>query len=79
LNRPDPASMEAGYFEAWKAIMQATADGGGSLSHHHGIGRVRRDYLPLELSEPGVALLRRLKAALDPAGVMNPGVLIPDA
>ena len=32
-----------------------------------------------ELSAGGVALLRRIKTALDPAGVMNPGVLIPDA
>ena len=79
LQREDPAGMEAGYFDAWKAIMKATADGGGSLSHHHGIGRVRRDYMSEELSAGGVALLRRIKTALDPAGVMNPGVLIPDA
>jgi len=79
VQRPDPASMEAGYFEAWAAVLQATADGGGSLSHHHGIGRVRRDWLQKELGAPGVALLRKVKAALDPAGVMNPGVLIPDA
>ena len=77
LDAPD--AMEAAYFEAWRRIMEATADGGGSLAHHHGIGRVRRGYLRLELGGEGVDLLRRLKAALDPAGVMNPGVLIPDA
>lgn len=78
--QPDAAdAMEAAYFDAWQRIMEATADGGGSLAHHHGIGRVRRGYLARELSAEGVALLRRLKAALDPAGVMNPGVLIPDA
>ena len=79
LQRAVAADMEAGYFDAWRAIMTATAEGGGSLSHHHGIGRVRRDYMNTELSGAGVDLLRRIKSALDPAGVMNPGVLIPDA
>lgn len=75
----DPKALEAAYFEAWRRIMAATADGGGSLAHHHGIGRVRRDWLAQELGTEGVALLRKVKTALDPAGVMNPGVLIPDA
>lgn len=73
------ADLEPVYFEAWRRIMQATADGGGSVSHHHGIGRVRRDWLARELGPEGVALLRKLKTALDPQGIMNPGVLIPDA
>ncbi|OXE35172.1 MAG: hypothetical protein CGW95_15525 [Phenylobacterium zucineum] len=74
-----PEDLESAYFEAWKQIMTATADGGGSMAHHHGIGRVRRDYMTRELGPEGVALLRALKTALDPIGVMNPGVLIPDA
>ncbi|HXQ47632.1 MAG TPA: FAD-binding oxidoreductase [Caulobacteraceae bacterium] len=76
---PDPADMESAYFEAWKRIMQATDRRGGSLSHHHGIGRARRDYLARELGPEGVALLKTVKAALDPKGIMNPGVLLPDA
>jgi alkyldihydroxyacetonephosphate synthase len=79
FGRPEAAALEAPYFEAWRRIMQATADGGGSVSHHHGIGRVRRDWLQSDLGEGGVALLRKVKAALDPKGIMNPGVLIPDA
>ena len=75
----DTAAMEAAYFEAWRRIMQATADGGGSVAHHHGIGRVRRGWMKTELGEEGAALLRTLKTALDPQGIMNPGVLIPDA
>jgi alkyldihydroxyacetonephosphate synthase len=59
--------------------MEATDRHGGSLAHHHGIGRVRRDYLTRELGEAGVAMLRKVKAALDPNGIMNPGVLLPDA
>lgn len=74
-----PATMEATYMECWRRIMQATADNGGSLSHHHGIGRVRRGWLETELGPEATALLRRVKAAVDPAGIMNPGALIPDA
>ena len=75
----NPADMEAIYVDGWRRIMEATDRHGGSLSHHHGIGRVRRDYLARELGSTGVALLRSIKAALDPNGIMNPGVLLPDA
>ncbi len=74
-----PAAMEAVYMDCWRRIMEATDRHGGSLSHHHGIGRVRRGWLAKELGEGGVALLRQVKAALDPNGIMNPGVLLPDA
>jgi alkyldihydroxyacetonephosphate synthase len=74
-----PEAMEAAYLSGWRAIMEATDRHGGSLSHHHGIGRVRRGYLERELGAGGLALLRRIKTALDPAGIMNPGVLLPDA
>ena len=75
----DPAAMEATYLDGWRRIMEATDRHGGSLSHHHGIGRVRRDYLERELGTAGLGLLRRIKSALDPKGIMNPGVLLPDA
>ena len=71
------AELEPAYTEAWAAIMQATARHGGSLSHHHGIGRVRAPWLERELGAEGLALLRRLKCALDPAGILNPGALLP--
>ena len=73
------SAMEGAYFDAWAAIMEATDRHGGSLAHHHGIGRVRAPWLERELGSGGLALLRKLKHALDPAGVMNPGALIPDA
>ena len=75
----DMSAMEGAYFEAWRRIMQATADGGGSVAHHHGIGRVRRGWMKAELGDGGAALLRTLKGAIDPNGIMNPGVMIPDA
>ena len=76
---PDPADMESAYFEAWRRIMEATGRHGGSLSHHHGIGRARREYMKRELGGGGLGLLRTIKQAVDPNGIMNPGVLIPDA
>jgi alkyldihydroxyacetonephosphate synthase len=74
-----PEAMEGAYLSAWQAILEATARSGGSVSHHHGIGRVRRAWLECELGAEGVALLRKIKTALDPQGIMNPGVLLPDA
>jgi alkyldihydroxyacetonephosphate synthase len=79
IRADDLAELAPRYREAWTAIMTATAANGGSLSHHHGIGRVRAPWLERELGVTGVDLLRRLKQALDPAGMMNPGVLLPDA
>ena len=75
----DPGDMEAVYLDGWRRIMEATDRHGGSLSHHHGIGRVRRGFLERELGSGALAMLRKVKQALDPKGVMNPGVLIPDA
>ena len=74
-----PEAMEPTYFDCWRRIMDATVRHGGSLAHHHGIGRVRRDVLVDELGVSGVGLLRKIKQALDPNGIMNPGALIPDA
>lgn len=73
----DPKELEPTYFECWKRVIEATAAAGGGIAHHHGIGRVRRDYLELELGTAGVSLLRSIKDTLDPNGIMNPGVLLP--
>ncbi|KPF87730.1 hypothetical protein IP70_02600 [alpha proteobacterium AAP38] len=75
----DTGSMEPAYFECWRRIMEATARHGGGVAHHHGAGRLRKPYLAHDLGAGGVALLRRLKSAMDPNGIMNPGNLIPDA
>ena len=75
----DSADMAKVYDAGWKAIMEATAAQGGSVAHHHGIGRVRKNYLEHDLGTGGVTLLRAVKASLDPDNLMNPGVLLPDA
>jgi len=52
---------------------------GGSVSAEHGIGTEKLDYLPLSRSAAEIALMRRLKAALDPKGILNPGKVFPAA
>jgi alkyldihydroxyacetonephosphate synthase len=75
----DSSQMEATYLDCWRRVMEATLRNGGGIAHHHGAGRIRRDFLARELGEEGVSLLRRIKSAVDPHGLMNPGNLIPDA
>jgi alkyldihydroxyacetonephosphate synthase len=75
----DSGDMQATYLDCWRRVMEATARNGGGIAHHHGAGRLRKPYLVHDLGESGVALLRRIKAAVDPQGLMNPGNLVPDA
>ncbi len=75
----DRERAEQTYRECWRRTMEATASGGGGIAHHHGVGRLRKPYLARELGDAGVGLLRAVKAAVDPNGIMNPGNLIPDA
>jgi len=73
-----PDALGDTYLECWRRTMEACVRHGAGLAHHHGIGRVRRDYLRHELGDSGVSLLRDLKRALDPDGLLNPGTLLPD-
>lgn len=65
----------------WHAVKQAAGDailaGGGTITHHHAVGRDHLPWMEREVGAGGVAALRALKAELDPAGVMNPGKLLP--
>lgn len=72
-----PEDLEQLYFRVWHAAMEATLATGGTISHHHGIGRVRREWLPRELGS-AYPLLAKLRGALDPLGIMNPGTLLPE-
>jgi alkyldihydroxyacetonephosphate synthase len=72
------ANLRAAYHECWRAVMESCLELGGSISHHHGIGRVRREWLARELGSAGVATLRSVQRAIDPHRIMNPGVLLPD-
>ncbi len=75
----EPDDLQAAYWACWDATMAATARHGGGIAHHHGIGRVRLQHLVHDLGVAGIDLLRTVKGAVDPAGLMNPGNLLPDA
>ncbi|MEI7611056.1 MAG: FAD-linked oxidase C-terminal domain-containing protein, partial [Rhodospirillaceae bacterium] len=49
----------------------------GSISAEHGIGRIKRDELLRVKSPVEIELMRAIKAAFDPKGIMNPGKLVP--
>ena len=58
-------------------VMHYVAELGGSISSEHGIGTAKRTWLHLNRSAAELAAFRRLKTALDPAGILNPNVLLP--
>jgi len=72
----DPADAEAKYLECWSRAMDATVRAGGSISHHHGIGRLRVPWMRDEHGA-GIEVMRAVKRALDPKGILNPGALLP--
>lgn len=67
--------------EQWKAIKKAASDAllrsGATITHHHAVGRVHRPWYDKERPDLFADALRGAKKALDPAWVMNPGVLLP--
>ena len=59
--------------EVKQAVYEPLAAIGGSISAEHGIGLDKKKYLRLSRNEQEIALMRRLKRALDPNGILNPG------
>jgi alkyldihydroxyacetonephosphate synthase len=72
----DPLAQWSG---AKDAASRAISAEGATITHHHAVGRDHRDYLEAEIGPIGVEILRAVKAVVDPAGIMNPGALIPAA
>ena len=70
----DPLTQWA---DAKAAASSAMVEAGATITHHHAVGRDHRDWLECEIGPVGVEILRAVKDRLDPAGVLNPGVLIP--
>lgn len=54
-------------------IFRAALEMGGTVTAEHGIGAARREWLPIQRGEPAVAVMRAIKGALDPLGILNPG------
>ena len=67
--------------DQWRAAKSAAMDAivahGGTITHHHAVGRDHTPWMTAEVGETGVAALRAVKERLDPAGIMNPGKLLP--
>jgi alkyldihydroxyacetonephosphate synthase len=65
----------------WTSIKSAVNDvlmaNGGTISHHHAVGADHRAWMTDEIGPLGVDILRAVKAAVDPAGILNPGKLLP--
>ncbi len=73
---PDPAAAVARWATLKRAANARLVELGATLSHHHGVGSWHAPWLPAEIGAGGVRTLAAAAAALDPAGVMNPHVLL---
>jgi alkyldihydroxyacetonephosphate synthase len=73
-------AVRGGEVEQWDEIKAAASEalieGGGTITHHHAVGRDHRPWYDRQRPAPFAAALRAAKAELDPAGVLNPGVLL---
>jgi alkyldihydroxyacetonephosphate synthase len=72
------AACEATYDRAWRDALGAALEAGGTLAHHHGVGRSKAPRLRAELGA-GVDVVRAVMRAFDPSGILNPGNLVPPA
>lgn len=73
----DDTAIDAAYRTAWTAVTHACHEAGGTIAHHHGVGRLKAPSLEAAIGSEALDLLSRLKACLDPGGVLNPGALLP--
>ncbi len=68
----DDHDAETKYLEAWPQAARTCTEAGGTITHHHGVGRLKAPFLTGELGETGTGVLSTIRKALDPAGIMNP-------
>jgi len=62
---------------AIREIFALTVKLGGLISGEHGIGYVQKNYMPIAFTEQELSLMRAIKHAFDPLGILNPGKLFP--
>jgi alkyldihydroxyacetonephosphate synthase len=65
------------WLAAKRAAMEAIVAAGATITHHHAVGTDHQPWLEAEIGPVGIAVLRAAKAAVDPEGILNPGVLVP--
>ena len=71
--KDDPLAQWAAAKEAANNAIRAA---GATITHHHGVGTDHRAAYQAEIGPLGLAMLRAVKASVDPAGILNPGVLV---
>jgi len=76
---PEDPDEVARAHELYEAITKRALELDGTVTGEHGIGVGKRDHLADEHGDDGVALMRRVKNAFDPQGILNPGKVLPDA
>ncbi|MBV8150522.1 MAG: hypothetical protein JOY59_03105, partial [Candidatus Eremiobacteraeota bacterium] len=59
-------------------IFEAAVALGGTLSGEHGIGLLKKQFMELDVGPEGLRVMRAIKSAIDPLGIMNPGKIFPD-
>ncbi|OOK84251.1 FAD linked oxidase, C-terminal domain protein [Mycobacterium kansasii] len=69
-------SLDAQWDDIKAAVSEAISTAGGTITHHHAVGRDHRPWYDRQRPDPFAAALRAAKSALDPAGILNPGVLV---
>ena len=81
ITQPKGADREA-FLARWddvsEAVFEVVLRLGGSISAEHGIGRLKRDLMPVIKSPVELEMMRGLKRLFDPNGILNPGKLLPD-
>ena len=77
LDGSDPGEIRRGH-EAERRLFEGVVALEGSISGEHGIGFTKSPYLGIELSHETIALMKRVKAAFDPRGILNPGKIFPE-
>ncbi len=70
-----PADIEEYYHEVWKQAMKASLESGGNITHHHGVGRLRKPWLRAEI-KGYYSLLEKIKDMVDERRLLNKGVLL---
>jgi glycolate oxidase len=76
VNKDDPQERERAA-QAERELFEGVVSLEGSISGEHGIGFAKKRYLPIELSSEEIALMKRVKTAFDPNGILNPGKIFP--
>jgi glycolate oxidase len=76
LDKANPEERE-NMEKAVKEVFQKTIELGGTITGEHGVGITKSPYLEMEISRPALDLMKRIKKAFDPNGILNPGKIFP--